>query len=192
MLVLERLGLQSISWNKICYIRDVMNETTCTISLFNFWLKSFYFVQSWWIMVHNRWRFLPLDNLMEHILYWELWKFLSAEKVWIVQISGPTSSTAIMGHMFFWERDIHVQYIFHIFGSWKHTELVSMGYVLRTTQTWHNILIQCLCLINAVKYWALVTFRLVSHKVKWANSRVSKWRTQADRHLGFRYFIIHD
>lgn len=94
-------------------------------------------------------------------------------------------------HVFLGTRHTCTVYFSYIC-SWKHTELVSMGYVLRTTQKWHNILIQRLSLINAVKYWALVTFRLVSHKVKWANSRVSKWRTQADRHLGFRYFIIHD
>lgn len=156
-------------------------------------------LRMWWMRQHAQFLFSIFDwshfTLSSHDGLWCIIDedfCLSAEKACIVQISGPTSSTAIMGHMFFWERDIHVQYIFHIFGSWKHTELVSMGYVLRTTQTWHNILIQCLCLINAVKYWALVTFRLVLHKVKWANSRVSKWRTQADRHLGFRYFIIHD
>ena len=35
MLVQEKLGLQNNSRNKICYIKDVMNETTCTISLLN-------------------------------------------------------------------------------------------------------------------------------------------------------------
>ena len=42
---------------------------------------------------------------------------------------------------------------FHIFGWWKDTELVWMGHILWRRQTC-NIWIQCLCLTNAVKYWA--------------------------------------
>ena len=35
--------------------------------------------------------------------------------------------------------------------------------------------------------WAQVTFRGGLHKLKSANSHISKWRTQAG-HFGFRYF----
>ena len=51
-----------------------------------------------------------------------------------------------------------------------------------------STLIQCLCSVNAVKYWARVTFREGLHNVKKKRIHTFQNRTQAAGHFGSRYF----